>query len=97
MAKKDPDDLIDESPGIGHNSATVPGKELVKIIEHVEALIEQRGELSDAIREAMETAKIKGYDKRTIREVIKLRALEDSVRKEREDFRDAYLAAVGLI
>lgn len=94
MAKND-DDLVDEPiSGIGHNSA--PGKELIKIIEHVEALLEQRGELSDAIRESMETAKIKGYDKRTIREVIKLRALESAVRKEREDLRDVYLVAVGL-
>jgi uncharacterized protein (UPF0335 family) len=98
MTKKtDDSDLIDDEPplaGVGHNS--VAGKDLIKIIETVEDLIEQRGAINEAIRETMDVAKVKGYDKRTIREVIKLRALNAEVREERQNLLDTYLVAVGL-
>ena len=89
-------ELVDNAPlaGIGHNS--IAGKELLKIIEHVESLMDQRRELSDSIRDAMDTAKVRGYDRRTIREVIKLRALDAETRNERRDLLDLYLVAVGL-
>ena len=92
---KNEDDLVEEPlAGIGHNS--VAGKELLKIISNVEALIEQRSAINDAIRETMDVAKVKGFDKRTIREVIKLRALDSNVREERQNLLDTYLVAVGL-
>ena len=97
MAKKDEDDLIDNSPrgGVGHN-AKIPSKELMQVITHVEALIDQRASINEEIREVMDMAKIKGLDKTTIKEMIKLRAMDVEKRTEREHLRDQYLIAVGL-
>jgi len=96
MAKvsEDEDDLVDAPTGAGHNS--VPSKELMKIIEHVEALMEERSQISEVIREAMDTAKSKGFSKWHIRETIKLRALDSEKRRERQDLLDLYLVAAGL-
>lgn len=95
MAKKsnDTDSLIEE-PGKGHNS--ISKEELVKIIEHVERLLEERKNISESITDAMAVAKSKGFDKRTIREVIKIRALDKEVRDERQELLDIYLVAIGL-
>jgi uncharacterized protein (UPF0335 family) len=97
MAKNDEDDLVDNSPrgGIGHN-ARIPSKEVMQVITHIEALIEQRVSINEEIRDAMDTAKIKGMDKHTIKEMIKLRAMDAEKRTEREHLRDQYLIAVGL-
>lgn len=93
MAKAKEESLVEE-PGKGHNSLS--GQELLKIIEQVERLLEERSNLNEDIRAAMEVAKQKGFDKRTIREMLKLRALDTEVRTEREELRDLYLAAIGL-
>lgn len=87
------DDLIDETPGIGHNSNNA---ELSRVVDYVEALLDQRRNINEDIREAMETAKLKGLDKRTINEMIKLRALDKGERDKREELRDQYLVALGL-
>lgn len=93
MSKPKTDDLIEE-PGQGHNSFSKI--ELMKIIEAVEGILEQRASLNEDIRAAMEVAKEKGFDKRTIREMIKMRALNEEARNEREQLRDMYLLAIGL-
>ncbi len=83
-------------PGVGHNTGVTPDK-LKYIIERVEALIESRRETNEEIKEIMDEAAGQGFDKRTIREVIKLRALDSETREERENLRDMYLSAIGLI
>lgn len=93
-AKQQEESLIEEA-GVGHNSFSK--SELVKIIDQLERLLEERGNLSEDIRAAMDVAKQKGFDKRTIREMLKLRALEKEVRDEREELRDLYLQAIGLV
>lgn len=95
MAKKDEDDLIDNTPRAGHNS-NIARKDLMQIIEHVEAMLEQRKEINEDIREALDVAKAKGFDKHTVKEMIKLRAMDIEKRTEREHLRDQYLIAVGL-
>lgn len=92
--ENDTSDLIEE-PGMGHNSFSKSGLE--KIITAIEALIEERENINQDIRTAMEVAAQQGLDKRTIREALKIRALDQSVREERESLRDLYLGALGLI
>ena len=93
MTKKT-DSLIEE-PGRGHNS--LPGGELEKVVVAVEQILEEIDSRKQDIRAALEVAAQKGLDKKMIREVIKQRALDPSVREERESLRDVYLRAMGLI
>jgi uncharacterized protein (UPF0335 family) len=97
MAKKsktDNSDLVDEPASIGHNSMSKV--DLYKIVEHLEGLIEERSNLSEAISDAMAVAKAKGFDTKTIREMLKLRAMDSEKRREKEQLRDMYLVALGL-
>ncbi len=87
-------DLIEE-PGQGHNS--IAKEELLKVVTAVEALIEERTNINQDIKAAMEVAEQQGLDKRTIREMLKLRALDPAVREERETLRDLYAVALGMV
>lgn len=69
----------------------------MNIIENAEDLIQQRDTINEALRDVMTVAKSKGYDTRTIRETLKLRALEEDTFKDREQLRDLYLTTVGLL
>jgi len=94
MADDEDKSLVDE-PGVGHNS--LAREELEKTIVAIEALIEERNNINQDIKAALEVAAQKGLDKRTIREALKQRALDPAVREERESLRDLYLSALGLI
>ncbi len=94
MADDEDKSLVDE-PGVGHNS--LAREELEKTIVAIEALIEERNNINQDIKAALEVAAQRGLDKRTIREALKQRALDPAVREERESLRDLYLSALGLI
>lgn len=82
--------------GIGHNIG-VSSEELMSFINRIENLIESRQETNAEIKEVYDEAAGQGFDKRTIREVIRLRALDPATLEERESLRDRYLSAIGLI
>lgn len=88
------DDNIIEA-GQGHNSLS--HVELRNYCERIEALAAQKKELSDEIASVLEEADINGFHKKTIREVIKIRAMDPDKRREQDDLRDAYLVALGLL
>lgn len=92
--KQNNDDLIEEA-GQGHNSFSA--SDLRRLLEELESLHEIKKNASEDIKAAMDIAAQKGFDKRTVREMLKMRALDSEVRKEREDLRDLYLAALDLI
>ena len=97
MAKsnaKPKDDLIEE-PGQGHNSFSA--EYLTQTLTQIEALIEERKSLNLDIKAYMDAAAEKGLDKRTLREMLRLRGLDEDTRKEREELRDMYLVALGLV
>ena len=66
-------------------------------IKKVEALIEDRSNINADIKECLDSAEGQGLNKRTIREMIRLRALDSTEREEREELRDLYLHAIGLL
>jgi uncharacterized protein (UPF0335 family) len=79
---------------LGDNSTT---KELLEeTIERVEKLIDERKAITETIESVLEGAEGDGLDKRTLREMIRLRALDASDRKEREALRDLYACTLGL-
>jgi uncharacterized protein (UPF0335 family) len=70
---------------------------LLNFIERIEVLIDQRKEINGDIKDVLAEAEATGLDKRTIREMIKLRALDPEVRIEREALRDVYMNGLDLV
>lgn len=81
-------------PGIGHNFAK---DQLRSIVERVERLEAEKKALATDITEIYAEAKSNGFDTATIREIVKLRRLEASKRREREENRDLYMHALGML
>ena len=77
---------------MGHNNAT-----LEDAIGEVEKLMEERAEINDAIKDRLAKAEADGFDKKVIREMIKLRVMEREDRVEFEDKRSAYRDGLDLI
>lgn len=82
-------------PGVGDNSLADDALEAT--VERIEKLIEDRKAINDDIKDVLTVAESKGLDKRTIREMIKLRGLDKEERDEREMLRDRYAMKLGLI
>ena len=77
-------------------SEAIAADELRLLIERVERLEEEKAALSADIKDVYAEAKARGFDTRTMREVVKLRKLERHVREEREALLDTYKAALGM-
>lgn len=75
---------------------SISADRLRSIIERVERLNEEKKEISESIKDIMSEAKSAGFDVKTIREIIRIRATDQAEREEREQLRDLYLQALGL-
>jgi uncharacterized protein (UPF0335 family) len=87
--------MDDENPGVGHNSQ-IASDRLISLIERIENLNDEKKALSSDIKDIFAEAKSAGFDVKTMREIIKLRAMDDAEREEREHLRDLYLKALGI-
>lgn len=83
-------------PSKDHNNLIAKSK-LEAFIKRVEKLVVERSSINEDIKIIMDEAKAAGFDKRTLRECIKLRAMDSEKRTEQEELRDLYLAALGLV
>ena len=92
MPKQD-DNIIEA--GMGHNSLSP--KDLRAYCERIEALIEDRKAINADIKQVLEEADHSGFDKKTIKDVIKIRAMDAEDRQQQFELRDAYLNALGLL
>lgn len=88
------DDNIIEA-GSGHNSLSPV--ELRDYCERIEALMEDRKAINADIAQVLEEADMKGFHKKTIKDVIKIRAQDPEERRQQDEIRDAYLSALGLL
>lgn len=74
----------------------VEAEPLRLLIERVERLEEEKGGISDDIRDVYLEAKATGYDVKAMRAVIRLRKLEKHVRQEQEAMLETYKNALGI-
>ena len=65
-------------------------------VERVERLEEEKAALAADIREVYAEAKANGFDPKTLRQVVKLRALDASDRQEQEALLELYKQALGM-
>lgn len=78
---------------VGNNAAN---EDLIRFVERIENLIEERAAINDDIKDIKVEAKAKGFDNRTIMDVIRVRKLGKEVYEERKSLLDTYLAAFGI-
>lgn len=84
--------MSEAAPNIGGITAG----QLRSLIERVERLEEEKANLAADIREVYAEAKSHGYDPKIMRQVIKIRKMEDDDRAEQEALLDTYLHALGM-
>lgn len=75
----------------------VAAEELRLLLERIERLEEEKKGIADDIKDVYAEAKGRGFDTRTMREIIKLRKMDTNARREREALLDTYKAALGML
>ena len=70
--------------------------QLKSLIERIERLEEEKSALAADIREVYSEAKTNGFDTKIMRQVIRLRRLDNTERQEQDAVLDLYLSALGM-
>ena len=70
---------------------------LRSFIERIERLEEEKAALAADIKEVFAEAKGTGFDTKIMRQVIRLRKMEQADRMEQEELLDLYKRAIGLV
>lgn len=79
-----------------NNSSGVAAGQLRSFIERIERLEEEKKAIAQDIREVYAEAKGTGFDVKTMRRVVKLRAMDKAERQEAEALLDLYCRALGM-
>lgn len=74
----------------------IAGAQLRSFIERIERLEEEKAALAADIREVFAEAKGNGFDPKVMRQVLKLRKLDQADRQEQEALLELYLSAIGM-
>lgn len=67
---------------------------LKNLVERIERLNEEKAAITADTKEVYEEAASFGFDKKIIRQVVRLRAIDRAEREEQETLTDLYLSAV---
>lgn len=78
------------------SSGNVSAEQLRLFIERIERLEEEKKGIADDIKDVYAEAKATGYDIKTMRSIVRLRAMEKAARQEQEALLETYKAALGL-
>ena len=74
----------------------IVSERLRTIIERIEQLEEEKSALAEDIREIFSEAKAAGFDVKILRQVIRLRKLDNTDRQEQEAMLDLYKRALDM-
>lgn len=74
----------------------IAGERLRSLIERVETLEEAKAALAADIREVYHEAKSDGFDPRIMRQIVRLRKMNNADRVEQEELLQLYLQAIGM-
>lgn len=74
----------------------VSAEQLRLFIERIERMEEDKKGIADDIKDTYAEAKGTGFDTKTMRSIIRLRAMEKAARQEAEALLETYKAALGL-
>jgi len=74
----------------------IAADQLRLFIERIERLEEDKAAVSNDLKAVYGEAKSTGFDVKTMRSIVRLRAMENHVRQEAEALLETYKAALGL-
>ena len=74
----------------------IAAEQLRSFVERIERLEEEKKALSDDVRDVYAQAKGSGFDLKVLRQVIRLRKMNNSDRQEQETLLDIYTRALGM-
>ncbi|PKR56370.1 DUF2312 domain-containing protein [Thalassospira lohafexi] len=74
----------------------IQADQLASYVERIERLEEEKSNLMTDIKEVYGEAKALGYDVKILREIIRLRKIEDHERSEQEQILEVYKRALGM-
>lgn len=80
--------------GVGHNS--IDNGQLKALIERIERMLEEKQAVADDIKEIYAEAKDNGYDTKTMRKIVKIRAMDKAKRAQEEEILAIYMHALGI-
>lgn len=75
----------------------ISGQQLRQYVERIEKLEEEKRDIADNIKDAFAEAKANGFDVKIMRQVIRLRKMDNSDRMEQEAVLDVYMHALGMV
>jgi uncharacterized protein (UPF0335 family) len=76
---------------------TDTGKRLKSFIERIERMNEEKQAITDDIKEIYMELVGCGFDKKAVRDIVKLRKIDRDTRAEQEAILETYLSAIGEI
>ena len=79
------------------SSGEVAAERLKSFVERIERLEEEKRALAADIKEVYSEAKSAGFDVKTMREIIKIRRMDEDDLDEREALLDTYMRALGML
>lgn len=75
----------------------IAADQLRSIVERIERLEEEKSGIAADIRDVFAEAKGNGFDVKALRQIVKLRKIEESEREEQEHILDTYRRALGML
>lgn len=88
--------IVGRNSGDTAVSEVIAADEIRLLLERVERLKEEQKGLAEDVKDVFAEAKSRGFDVKTLRTIIRLRAMETHHREEAAALLDAYATAVGL-
>ncbi len=76
---------------------TVAKAELQQIIERIERLEEEKSAIMQDIKEVYAEAKVRGFDVKILRDVVRIRKQDAHEREEKQALLDLYLSTLGMV
>jgi uncharacterized protein (UPF0335 family) len=90
-----PDNVLDQGPADAATSDSSAAR-LKSFIERVERLEEEKAGIANDIKEVYAEAKGTGFDVKIMRQIVRLRKMEQADRAEQEELLDLYMRALGM-
>ncbi|WP_420549852.1 DUF2312 domain-containing protein [Curvivirga sp.] len=72
------------------------GARLRSFIERIERLEEEKKGIMDDMKEVFAEAKSDGFDVKIMRQILKIRKMDDADRAEQEALLETYMSAIGM-
>ena len=79
------------------DTAGLNSERLKSIIERIERLEEEKNGIASDIKDVYSEAKGAGYDAKIIREIVRIRKMEQAKRMEQDELVRTYMHAFGMI